>query len=320
MRSGSPRTHWDMRTSIKALTPPCGILTAFCLLLSSCAALEVTQTEVERYWPSPPDPPRISYVESFSTPRDLGKKRSWLLMTARFLFGEGREPNMLRPYAVTTDRDGRLYVADTGLQTVHIFDSKHKDYQQIFWIRRGLSRLSSPVGVAVDDDQNVYISDSQLNRVFVYSRKERFWLTRVFSSRPAPFELTRVIGQPNQFERLGGMTFNTKNKLLYIVDSAAHRIIAFNPKGEPVLTIGERGGGNGEFNFPSHITSDSTGRIYVTDSMNFRVQIFDENGDFINKFGKLGNTLGTFSKPKGIAVDSEGHIFVVDGIYDTVSR
>ena len=108
---------------------------------------------------------------------------------------------------------------------MHIFDSKRKDYQQIFWIQRGLSRLSSPVGVAVDDDQNVYISDSQLNQVFVYNRKERFWLTRFFSNRPALFELARVIGQPDQFERLGGMTFNTKNKLLYVVDSAAHRIV-----------------------------------------------------------------------------------------------
>lgn len=294
------------------------LLTALCLLLSSCATLEPSKTEVERYWPKPPDPPRISYVKSFSTPRDLGKKRTWLLITARFLFGAGEEPHMLRPYAVTTDRKGRIYVADTGLQVVHIYDFSGKNYQQVFWIQRGQSRLMSPVGVAVDDDGNLYVSDSQLNRIFVYSPKKRFRLIRLFSGRPESLELASVIGEPGQFQRLGGLTFNTKNKLIYTVDSAGHRVIAFNSIGEKVLTIGKRGGGDGEFNFPSHITSDTDGLLYVTDSMNFRVQIFDENGVFVNKLGQLGNTLGTFSKPKGVAVDSEGHIYAVDGIYDTV--
>ncbi len=294
-------------------------ISTFVFLLAACATLEPSKAEVERYWPGPPDPPRISYVKGFSTPHDLGKKRTWLLMTAQFLFGEGKEPHMLRPYAVATDRNGRIYVADTGLQVVHLYDFDGKSYEQIFWIQRGQSRLMSPVGVAVDEESRVYVSDSKLNRIFVYSPEERFWPVRFFSGgSPRQLELIRIIGEPGQFQRLGGLTFNAKNKLIYAVDSAGHRVVAFNAAGEQVLNIGKRGAGDGEFNFPSHITSDSGGYLYVTDSMNFRVQIFDQNGEFVSKLGHLGNTLGTFSKPKGVAVDSEGHIYVVDGIYDTV--
>jgi DNA-binding beta-propeller fold protein YncE len=288
-------------------------------LIASCATLqEPSKAVVERFWPQPPDPPRISYVKSFSTPRDLGKKRTWLLITARFLFGKGSEPHMLRPFGVTMDQQGRIYIADTGLQVVHLYDFSGKNYQQIFWIQRGESRLMSPVGVAVDDDGNLYVSDSQHNRIFVYSPKKRWRIVRFFSGRSHIFELARVIGEPGQFHRLGGLTYNKKNKLIYVVDSAGHQVVAYNSMGELVRTVGKRGSGDGEFNFPSHITSGPDGFLYVTDSMNFRVQVFDENGVFINKIGQMGNTLGTFSKPKGVAVDSEGHIYVVDGIYDTV--
>jgi DNA-binding beta-propeller fold protein YncE len=285
------------------LSAICCLLFAACLL-PACATIAPSKPRVERYWPLPPDPPRVAYVRSFSQPNDVGRKRTWLLITFRFLFGEREAPYMLRPYAVTTDDRGWVYVTDTGLQTVHIYDFPGKNYDQVFWIERGISRLISPVGVAVDEERNLYVSDSQLNRIFVYETKK--------------FRLVRTIGQPGQFERLGGLAFSPKNKLIYAVDAGAHRIAVFNHDGKEVFSFGKRGEGDGEFNFPSHITIDREGLVYITDSMNFRIQILDEEGKFISKFGRLGNTLGTFSKPKGIAVDSDGHIYVVDGIYDTV--
>ena len=64
----------------------------------------------------------------------------------------------------------------------------------------------------------------------------------------------------------GGLTFNRKNNLIYAVDAGGHRIVALDREGKQLLEIGERGGGSGEFNFPSHITSDPEGLLYVTDS------------------------------------------------------
>ncbi|MBI3609369.1 MAG: SMP-30/gluconolactonase/LRE family protein [Nitrospirae bacterium] len=274
------------------------------VVLSACAAMEPVRSRVERSWPTPPDPPVISYLNSFSEPKDMGAKRSWFMKAVEFLFGEEGSPHMLRPYAVATDGSGRVYVADTGLQTVHIYDFPSKSYQQIFWIVRGRSRLMSPVGVALDEKGLLYVSDSQLNRIFVYEPKRR--------------RLVKTIGEPGQFQRLTGIAYHPKLRRLYAVDTAAHRVTVFDPDGNVVTTFGQRGEKEGELNFPTHIAVDSKGALYITDSMNFRVQIFDSEGKFQGKLGQMGNILGSFSKPKGVAVDLEGHIYVVDGIFDTI--
>ena len=274
------------------------------LLLISCAATDGGRKKTERFWPPPPDPPVISYLSSFSEPKDLGARRGWLMKTFKFLLGEEDAPPMLRPYAVATDGKGRVYVTDTGLQAVHIYDFPAKKYRQIFWIDRGRSRLISPVGVALDEAGLIYVSDSQLNRIFVYEPKKR--------------KRVRTIGEAGQFERLTGIAYHPALNRLYAVDTAAHRVVVFDPGGKTVMTFGRRGDQDGELNFPTHVTIDSGGLLYITDSMNFRVQIFDSDGRFLGKLGKLGNTLGSFSKPKGVAVDAAGHIFVVDGLYDTV--
>lgn len=273
------------------------------MFLAGCGGAEIPKPPVERYWPVPPDPPRIAYAGAFSHPRDMGKKRSFFRAIFSVVFGKKQLPSMLRPFAITEDSRGKIYITDTGLQAVHIYDWSHKEYEQIFWIERGVSRLLSPAGVAVDDEENVYVSDSQLNRVFVYDSGQR---------------LIRTIGTEGEFERLGGLAISPVDKLLYIVDAGGHRVVAVDREGKTVKTIGRRGSGDGEFNFPSHIAIDRNGWLYITDTMNFRVQVFDSDGKFVNEIGKLGGTLGSFSKPKGVAVDSEGHIYVVDGIYDAV--
>ncbi|HUK56410.1 MAG TPA: 6-bladed beta-propeller [Nitrospiria bacterium] len=274
------------------------------LMLTACATPEAAKTKVERYWPLPPDPPVISYLNSFSEPKDLGAKRSWFRMTVEFLFGPEAAPHMIRPYAVATDGKGRVYVTDTGLQAVHIYDFADKTYRQIFWIERSRSRLMSPVGVALDDRGLIYVSDSELNRIFVYEPRKLRWV--------------RTIGDAGQFQRLTGIAYHPKLQRLYAVDTAAHQVSAFDLSGKRLMTFGRRGKEDGELNFPTHITIDSEGALYVTDSMNFRVQIFDADGKFLGKLGHVGNTLGSFSKPKGVAVDASGHIYVVDGLYDTI--
>ncbi|MBI3995550.1 MAG: 6-bladed beta-propeller [Nitrospirae bacterium] len=274
------------------------------LFLVSCAGTDGARKKTERFWPLPPDPPVIAYLSSFSDPKDLGAKRGWFRRTVEFLFGEAEVPHMLRPHALATDGKGRVYVTDTGLQAVHIYDFPSKKYQQIFWVIRGRSRLMSPVGIAVDESGMIYVADSQLNRIFVYEPKKR--------------TLVRTIGETGQFQRLTGIAYHSKLRRLYAVDTGTHQVTAFDPAGRSVGTFGRRGGRDGELNFPTHITIDSQGLLYITDSMNFRVQIFDPEGKFEGKLGRLGNTLGSFSKPKGVAVDADGHIFVVDGLYDTV--
>ncbi|HEY5648439.1 MAG TPA: 6-bladed beta-propeller [Nitrospiria bacterium] len=279
------------------------LLVVICFLGAACATVEPATPTVERVWPQAPDTPVISYVRNFSEPKDMGRKKGFFRRAVEFLVGKEEPPVMLRPVGVSVDKKGRIYVPDTGLQAVHIYDFSRKKYRQIFWVEKGRSRLLAPVGVVIGKKGLIFVSDSRLNRIFVYN--------------PKNLKLIRTIGD-DQFERVTGLAYDPERDRLYAVDTKGNAVYAFNSDGQLLHKFGVRGEKDGEFNLPTHITVDGEGRLYITDSMNFRVQIFSPEGVFEGKVGKLGKSPGSFSKPKGVAVDSQGHIYVVDGVYDTV--
>jgi sugar lactone lactonase YvrE len=89
-------------------------------------------------------------------------------------------------------------------------------------------------------------------------------------------------------------------------------------RGSLIARIGERGSGPGEFNFPTNVTVDRTGRLYVSDSLNSRVQAFDADFSHAGVIGARGTAAGSFSQPKGIAVDGDDHLYVVDAHFEAV--
>ena len=264
-------------------------------------------------WPLPPDEPKISYVMTIETPRNVGVKKSIFRRIVEFVVGKEPEPRIQRPFGVLSDGNGTVYVTDTGLQTVHLFDYKNKKYRQIFKLKdeQPPSRLLSPLGIVRDESGRLYVSDSILKKVYVFDQKDQHIFT---------------IGENGEFGRPTGIAIDKSRGKLFISDTLNHKIWVYDIK--PPFSIseskmrlssfGERGKEDGEFNFPTHISVDSKGDIYVTDALNFRVQVFNPEGKFITSIGKMGNTLGTFSKPKGLGTDSDGNIYVVDNLYDTV--
>ena len=83
-------------------------------------------------WPLPPDQPRISYVMAIEKPRDIGVKKSFFRRVLEFVAGKEPEPKILRPSGITSDGNGTVYIADTGLQVVHVFDFNKRRYRQVF--------------------------------------------------------------------------------------------------------------------------------------------------------------------------------------------
>jgi len=256
-------------------------------------------------WPLPPDEPKISYVMSIETPKDVGVKKSIFRRFVEIFTGKEPEPRIFRPSGVVSDGKGTVYVTDTGLQVVHVFDFKNKTYRQVFKLDHEPppGRLLSPTGVALDREDNLYVADSILKKVFVFDK----------AGRP----LYSIAGN-GELGRPAGLALDTERKRLYIADASNHKVWLYDMNEKRLSSFGKRGKEHGEFNFPTHVAIDSKGDIYVTDSLNFRIQIFDPHGKFIGTFGRLGNTIGTFSKPKGIGVDREGNIYVVDNLYDTI--
>lgn len=267
--------------------------------MTGCAT-EKKKEEVNLFWPLPPDPPRIKYVKSFSDSKEVLPPKGFFKKAISFFFGEDEKPKLIHPYGLSVGAQGKIFITDTELQVVHLFDYSAQVYRQFFRIPGG--RLTSPVGIAVDSEHNLYVSDSELGRIFQYKTSGAF---------------VKVWETP--FKRPTGIAIDQERKVLYVVDTAEHHVLVFNLNGEKVSEFGKRGDGEGEFNFPTHIAvNPGNGDVYVSDSMNFRIEQFTSQGKFIKQIGSSGYHIGNFSKLKGIAVDSRGLIYAVDGLYDTV--
>lgn len=270
------------------------------MLLGGCAAQSARQTDLPALvWPAYPEPPRIVHVRSFSRPDDLGIKKSLFQRMRDLVFG-AEESRMVRPMAVV-ESGGILYVADPGAKGVHRFDAAKGDYALI----QGPAEtpLPSPVGLARGESGEIYVSDSKLAQVLVI---------RPGAKSATPLELQGELLQPT------GLAFDAPSRQLFVVDTKANTIRVYNADFAQLRSIGQRGTGPAEFNYPTLLWLSPQGRLFVTDSLNFRVQILDKDGSFIGKFGHVGDGTGDAARQKGVATDHHGHVYVVDSLFHAV--
>jgi DNA-binding beta-propeller fold protein YncE len=275
---------------------------AFILLVSfvsgffACAPT-VKKENYDIVWPLPPEKPRIKFVDIIRSNKDVEKSERKI---SDFLLGAENVQAFLKPHSVYA-RAGKIYVSDIG--RVWIFDTIN---QKVFFIgdRPGVGKLKVPIGIAVTGDGRIFISDPPLQKVFVYESTGKF---------------ITVLGKKGDFHNPSGLALDEERRRIYVVSTKNHSVSVYSLDNyQYLMTIGTRGPGDGEFNFPTNVTVDSEGNILVVDTGNWRVQKFDPEGNFIMKFGGMGDLSGQFVRPKGIAVDSEDHIYVVDAAFGNV--
>jgi len=248
-------------------------------------------------WPPAPDDPRVVYVRELHAPADIGQSASLFKRVGNWITGEnGESVSMQKPFGLALDETGNLCVTDMGANRVYYCDFKHKQWRSFDGV--GKTKFASPVAVARKDGI-FYVADSQLGKVFAFGDNGK-------PVREISTPLVRPVG------------LAIAGNSLAVVDSQAHAVLVFDLQGKLRFQFGQRGAGNGEFNFPTHIATDRQGHFLVTDSMNSRVQVFDLAGKFVSTFGSNGNTSGHFGRPKGVAADTFGHIYVADAVFDNV--
>jgi len=271
------------------------------LFLSACAekvqvAEEAPVTRI--VWPAAPQEAKIEWVKEYKIlEENTGRKGFWGKIGDFFL--GPKTAHITRPYGVCTDDENLLFIADTGSSIIHIFDMLMSSYQVI----EGTPDvpLVSPIGLAHAAGR-LYITDSAQGKILQYDLGVGQLSTLV----------SQGIGRPT------GIAFSRFATLLYVSDTEAHQVVAYNLAGIEQFRFGSRGTTDGQFNFPTDLWADATGKIYVTDALNARIQIFSATGEFLSQFGQPGDTPGSFSKPKGVVVDQHGHIYVCDALFDSV--
>lgn len=249
-------------------------------------------------WPLPPEKPRIKYVGSLAGEADVqGEKRGW----SETLFGAtGELYQLVKPYSVTTDDRGRVYVSDAN--GIAVFDMNNKKFGVI---GRGVGKVIRPLGMFFDKKNNLlYVTDSASDKVIVFTPEGR---------------AVMALGQKGELVDPGGVTVDSDRGRVYVSNTKRHVISVFDTQGNYIRDIGERGSDKGQLNFPAHITIDRQGNIYIVDLGNFRVQVFDPDGNYMRDIGGIGMAFGQFARPKGIALDPDQNLHITDAMFHGVT-
>lgn len=275
--------------------PHVSCLTSLLLLtfLAGCGSAPVAKKRY--FWPPLPIEPKIEYLDAYSSDADFPKTGMQKLQDS---FVGTEEKGLGRPVGIFSDGEGKVYLTDPDAVQVVIFDLEKKEVRS-FGNDEYAGVFQAPMGVTLDGSGNVYISDPKKNSVFVFTRDEKPLMT---------------IGDTETLKWPVGMVVDDGLKRLYVANVHLHNIAVFDLSGKYLFSIGKRGPGDGEFNFPIDVDLDSKGNLVVADTQNARVQIVDPNGKFIRKFGQRGDGIIDFQAMKNVAVDrATDNIYVTDG-------
>ncbi len=248
------------------------------------------------FYPPLPNPPRIQYLTTIASERDLAVKKDSF---ADFIVGEERESQQLvQPYGVALHK-GRLYVADTGAGGLAIFDLTQQRFK--FVAGSGAGRMKRPINVRIDSDGTKYVTDTGRNQILIYDSDDRF---------------LKALGVEGQFRPSDVAIAGDR---LYVADILHHQIhVLEKASGKSLFVFGKAGSGVGELYHPTNIALGPDGDLYVVDTSNYRVQRFTAEGRQVQSYGEVGSTSGSFARPKGIVMDRTGRMYVGDAAFQNV--
>lgn len=266
-------------------------------------------------WPNPPAIARIKY-QAFYAAQQISqvegekktKKQGWMDRLAGTT-PESDNPHVLfqlgQPYGMAVDSKGRVYVADSRVGAIFVFDTETRKAELIK--NKVHAHFGRIIGLAMDDNDRLFVSDPGLRHILVFNSK---W--------EAEDVITDGMVSP------GNMTIDTENRLLYVSDIALDQVLVYDADSLKLKRkIGTTGHNHelttpGDFAKPTGLAVDKDGNLYVCDTLNNRIEVFDADGTFITAYGKNGDGPGYFARPKGVTIDSDGHIWVADGMQDRV--
>jgi DNA-binding beta-propeller fold protein YncE len=203
---------------------------------------------------------------------------------------------LISPIGVAADKNGEIYLSDSMLNRVLVFD---KDGFYLRDIGSG-DLFTRPAGIAVDESR-IYVVDTHAHKVLVFEIRDGRLL----------FSFGRNGAGKGDFNFPTNI-FVSRDGLLYVMDSMNFRVQIFGRDGAFISAFGRLGDGSGDFSKAKGIAVDSEGHIYVADAHFDSVQIFDGEGKLLLSFGGSGRREGKMFLPAGIFIDDKDRIYVAD--------
>lgn len=185
-----------------------------------------------------------------------------------FKGGEGYAGGQFsKPRGIAVDKNGNLYVADTGNGRVQIFDADGNFISAFGRTGDKEGEFKEPNGIAVDSEGNIYVVDVGNHKLIKFAPDGKF---------AKEWNQSKLLMYGPRDLAIG------RNGELYIVDQGRMRIVKFNPATETFTSWGTAGEDKGQFKQPTGITINGD-FVFVADLGNNRVQVFDLDGKFVRQ-------------------------------------
>ncbi len=246
-----------------------------------------------------------------------------------FVDGPGAVARFRTPSGLSIDRDGRLYVADTGN---HAIRRVAPDGEVTTLAGDGVAgyrdgpadraRFSSPMGVAVDSSGVVYVADTYNDRIRVISPDGH---VSTMAGGDGP-DLIDGPGWRARFDTPTDVAVSTNGEL-FVADAGNNALRRLGRDGS-VSTFGFPAIGHARYPMlyrPVSLAITHDDFLYVTDRRGYIVQVTPDGGMRTLAGAGLGfangaGSIARFNNPTGIAFDLDGGLRIADAANYLIRR
>jgi DNA-binding beta-propeller fold protein YncE len=212
---------------------------------------------------------------------------------------EGGKEEFKSPIGVAVDDHDNIYVSDSELGKIFVFDSRGK-FRRYFGDIKGEGYFKRPTGLAVDSAaRRLYVTDTLKDEVYTLDLDGN--ILGHFGKRG---DGDGEFNYPTDIAVRG-------NELI-VVDAMNFRVQIFGRDGSFRAKFGKPGDVTGYMFRSKGIALDSEGDFYVVDALFDCVQVFNRAGDLLYYFGGRGKKAMQFELPSGIHISRDDMVYVVD--------
>jgi DNA-binding beta-propeller fold protein YncE len=202
-----------------------------------------------------------------------------------------------QPIGVAADAAGRVYVSDSSLGNVFVFDREGRFLSAL----AGRGVLQRPADMAWHEaTQRLYVVDVLAHEIQVFATDGR--LVQSIGGRGV---------EPGKLNYPTHVWVEADGTLL-VTSAMDYAVAVFDSAGKYVASFGQKGDTPGYFSRPKGVATDPAGHIYVVDAIFDKVQIFDRRARLLLAVGESGGGPGELWLPAGIYVDARQRIFIAD--------
>jgi hypothetical protein len=247
----------------------------------------------------------------------------------------------LKPWGVTTDSGGNVYVADKLNSTIRRITpaglvTTLAGSAGVLGNSDGTgsaARFGEPMGVATDSSGNIYVADTLYDTI---RKITPAGLVTTLAGSAGNSGSADGTGSAARFNSPSGVATDSGGNV-YVADTDNDTIRKITPAGLVTTLAGSVGnfgsadgtGNTARFNSPSAVAADSGGNIYVADTLNSTIRKITPAG-VVTTLAGLANGLGgsvdgsgsgaRFDSPTGVATDIGGNVYVADTINNTIRK